>query len=62
MRGDLVVSAAGVHNTLYNVAATALPQTFNVGAPRAGEVAWVSARTPGAPAFRVADAAPDEES
>lgn len=62
VRGDLTSSGTGVHTTVYNAAATALPQTFAAGSPRAGEVAWVSARTPGAPAFRVAAAAPEEES
>jgi len=57
-RADLVVSGSGVHNTVYNTAATALPQTFSVADPRAGEIAWVSSRTPGQPAFRVALAAP----
>jgi hypothetical protein len=57
-RADLVISGTGVHNTVYNAAATALPQTFSVSDPRAGEIAWVASRTPGQPAFRVALAAP----
>lgn len=57
-RADLTITGTGVHNTLYNAAATALPQTFDVSSPRGGEVAWVSSRTPGAPAFRIATAAP----
>lgn len=58
-RANLVVSATGVHTTLYNAAATALPQTFAASGPRAGEIAWIGARTPGSPAFRVGTAAPE---
>lgn len=58
IRADLVLSGTGVHNTIYNAAATALPQTFSVTDPRAGQIAFVSARTPGSPAFRIGTAAP----
>lgn len=57
-RANLVISGTGVHNTVYNASATALPQTFSVTDPRAGQVAFISARTPGSPAFRVGTAAP----
>ena len=59
VRADLVISATGVHTTVYNTAATALPQTFAATGRRAGEIAWVGARTPGSPAFRVGTAAPE---
>ena len=58
VRADLVLSATGVHTTVYNAAATALPQTFAATGRRAGELAWASARTPGSPAFRVGVAGP----
>jgi hypothetical protein len=57
-RANLVISGTGVHTTLYNAAATALPQTFAATGPRAGELAWIGARSPGSPAFRVGTAAP----
>jgi hypothetical protein len=58
IRANLVLTGSGVHNTIYNAAATALPQTFDVTSPRAGQIAFVSARTPGSPAFRIGTAAP----
>ncbi len=58
-RADLVVTGTGVHNTLYNAAATALPQTFSPTDPRAGEISWVAARSPAGPAFRVSTTAPE---
>ncbi len=58
VRGDLIVAGTGVHTTVYGAGVTTAPQSFATGSPRAGEVQWISARTPGAPAFRVAAAAP----
>lgn len=57
-RADLVITGTGVHNTVYNASATALPQAFSVTDPRAGQVAFISARTPAEPAFRIGTAAP----
>ncbi len=58
VRADLVVTGTGVHNIVYNAAPTALPQTFSVDGPRAGELAFVGARPPGSAAFYVGTAAP----
>ena len=53
VRADLTIAGTGVYASLYNAAATALPQTFSPTDPRAGELAWVGARTPGEAAFYV---------
>lgn len=58
VRSDLVITGTGVHNILYNAAARELPQTFSPRDPRAGELAWVGARTPGDAVFYVGTAAP----
>lgn len=57
-RADLVITGTGVHNTLYNASANALPLTFDTTSPRGGEISWISARTPGSPVFRIGTAAP----
>jgi hypothetical protein len=53
VRGDLTISGTGVFGKLYNAAPRALPQTFSAANPRAGELDFVSARTPGSAAFYV---------
>lgn len=57
IRADLEISGTGVFATVKNAAATQLPQTFSPTDPRAGELAWVGARTPGEAAFYVGTAA-----
>lgn len=57
IRADLTIEGAGVFATVKNAAARTLPQTFSHDDPRAGELAWEGARTPGEAAFYVGTAA-----
>lgn len=56
-RADLEIVGTGVFATVKNAAARQLPQTFSAGDPRAGELAWVSSRTPGEAAFYLGETA-----
>ena len=51
VRADLEISGTGVYATLYNAAARSLPQTFSPTDPRAGNLEWISGRSPTNAAF-----------
>lgn len=53
VRADLTIEGTGVYASLKNAAARVGPQTFSPSDPRAGEIQWEGARTPGEAAFYV---------
>jgi hypothetical protein len=58
VRANLDISGTGAFARIYNAAARVVPQRFSTTDPRAGEVEFISARSPNSPAFYVGTTAP----